>query len=175
MPLTSEIALRIRSSQTGASDFGGPNFAPDFDAIIQLTNGTGANQADILFVDERTVAAASNDDLDLAGALQNAFGATIAAAEIVAIAIINKPKAASAAPNTTNLTLGGGTNPVVGYLGGTTPTIGPIRPGGIFLLTSPDAAGVAAVTAATADILRIANSAGAAATYQILILARSVA
>lgn len=175
MPLQSEISLSIRSAQTGNSDFGGPNFSPDFDAIIQLTNGTGANQADILFVDERTVASAANDDLDLAGVLQSAFGSVIAAAEIVAIAVINKPKAKSAAPNTTNLTIGGGTNPVVGYLGGTTPTVGPIRPGGVFLLASPDAAGIAAVTAATADILRVANSAGAAATYQILVLARSVA
>lgn len=175
MPLTSEIALRIRSNQTGSSDFGGPNFMPDFDAIIQLTNGTGANQADILFVDERTVAAASNDDLDLAGVLTSAFGAVIAAAEIVAIAIINKPKTSGSAPNTTNLTIGGGTNPIIGWLGGTTPTVGPIRPSGVFLLASPDAAGIAAVTAATGDILRIANSAGAAATYQVLILARSVA
>lgn len=173
MALNSEIAVRIRSSQTGSSDFGGPNFAPDFDAIIQLTNGTAANQADILFVDERTVASASNDDLDVAGVLSSAFGSLIAAAEIVAIAVINRPKIATAAANTTNLTIGGGTNPVVGYLGGTTPTVGPIRPGGVFLLASPDAAGIAAVTAATGDILRIANSAGAAATYQILILARS--
>lgn len=173
MPLTSEISLRIRSSQTGTSDFGGPNFMPEFEAIIQLVNGTAANQADILFVDERTVAASSNDDLDLAGVLTNAFGQVITAAEIVAIAVINKPKVATAAANTTNLTIGAGTNPIVGYLGGTTPTIGPLRPGGVVLIASPDAAGIAAVTAATGDILRIANSSGAAATYQIAILARS--
>ena len=173
MALTSEIAVRIRSTQSGSSDFGGPNFSPDFEAVIQMIDGTAANQADILFVDERIVASASNDDLDLAGVLSNAFGATITAAEIVAIAVINKPKATSAAANTTNLTVGAGSNPVVGYLGGTTPTVGPIRPGGVFLLASPDAAGIAAVTASTGDILRIANSSGAAATYQILILARS--
>lgn len=173
MALTSEIALRINARQTGSNDFGGPDFHPQIEAILQLANGTLGNQADILFVDERTVASASNDDLDLAGALSNAFGAVITAAEIVAIVVINKPKAATAAANTTNLTIGGGTNPVVGYLGGTTPTVGPIRPGGVFLLASPDVAGIAQVTAATADILRIANSAGAAATYQVLVLARS--
>ena len=173
MALTSELSVRLKARQTGTSDFGGPDFTPVVEAILQLTNGTAANQADVLWADERTVASATNDDLDLAGVLSSAFGTTIAAAELVAILVINKPKAATAAANTTNLTIGVGTNPVVGYLGGTTPTVGPLRPGGVFLLASPDVAGIAAVTAATGDILRVANSSGAAATYQIAVLARS--
>jgi len=171
MALTSELTVRLKARQTGANDFGGPDFTPVVEALLQLTDGTAANQADILWADQRTVASATNDDLDLAGVLSSAFGATIAAAEIVAILVINKPKTGTA--NTTNLTIGVGTNPVVGYLGGTSPTVGPLRPGGVFLIASPDVAGVAAVTAATGDILRVANSSGAAATYQIAILARS--
>jgi hypothetical protein len=171
--MQTNIIASIRASQAGGNDYGGPAFEPFVGASLETTLGTGANQADILFVDERQVSSASNDDIDLAGVLTNAFGSTIIAAELVSLLIINAPLSGSA--NTTNLTIGGGTNPVVGFLGGTTPTIGPIRPGGFVLLGCGDAAGLGAVTSGTGDILRIANSSGAAARYQIAIVARSVA
>lgn len=170
MALTTETLVRLKATQTGANDFGG-SFSPTMQVLLQTADGTGAGQADILFMDERTVASASNDDLDLAGVLTSAFGATITAAELVAVFVINARR--SGAANTTNLTIGGGSNPVVGFLGGTTPTIGPIRPGGFVMIGCGDAAGIGAVTAGTGDILRIANSSGAAATYQIAILART--
>lgn len=171
MALSGKIGASLRFTETGSNDFGGPTFTPALEAALTLASGTGANQADLIFVDQRTVSSASNDDLDLAGVLASAMGATITAAELVAVMVINAPK--SGAANTTNLTIGGGSNPVVGFLGGTTPTIGPIRPGGFVLLACGDAAGLGAVTANTGDILRIANSSGAAATYQIAIVARS--
>ncbi|MFO1126371.1 MAG: hypothetical protein U1E25_14580 [Methylocystis sp.] len=77
---------------------------------------------------ERTVASATNDDIDLAGVLTDALSVTITAAELIALVIINKQKDGTA--NTTNLTIGNGSDPMIGFLGGTTPTIGPIRPGG---------------------------------------------
>lgn len=171
MPLTAKIKASIEAVQTGSNDFGAPRFAPEVSALIELANGTIANAADLIFVDERTVASASNDDIDLAGVLANALGGTLTFVEIVAILVINKPK--STAVNTTNLTIGAGSNPFAGFLGGTTPTIGPIRPGGLVLIASPADVGIGAVTAGTGDILRIANSSGAAATYQIAILGRS--
>jgi len=171
MALTTTIRAFLRATQTGSNDFGGPTLTPDMDATLSLTDGTVVNTADLLFIDQRTVASATNDDLDLSGVLTNAFGQTFTAAELVGLFIINK--AIDGTANTTNLTIGGGSNPVVGFLGGTTPTIGPIRPGGFLYIASPDAAGIGAVTAGTGDILRIANSSGAAATYQIGIVARS--
>jgi hypothetical protein len=171
MPLAATLVAQLRANQTGANDFGGPVFTPELSQIISLTDGTAAGQANILWADERTVASASNDDLDLNGVLIDAFGATVAAVELVALLVINARK--SGAANTTNLTIGGGSNPVVGFLGGTTPTIGPIRPGSFVFLGSSDAAGFGAITAGTGDILRIANSSGAAATYQIAIVARN--
>ena len=170
MALTSKIRVSLEATQTGPNDFGGI-FTPLVAAAFDLADGTTAGAADILFTDERTVASATNDDLDLSGVLTNAFGQSLIMVEIVAIMIINAPKSGTA--NTTNLTVGVGTNPVVGYLGGTTPTLGPIRPGGVRLLAESDAAGLCAVTAGTGDILRIANSSGAAATYQIAVLGRS--
>lgn len=171
MPLTSTISATLRAKQTSTNDFGAPTFTPELAAVLNLGDGTTANNADLIFVDERTVASASNDDLDLAGVLANALGGTLTFVELVAVLIINRAKNGTA--NTTNLTIGGGTNPFIGFLGGTAPTIGPIRPGGFVMLGCPDAAGLGTVTAGTGDILRIANSSGAAATYQIAIIGRS--
>lgn len=171
MALTTKVRASLRATQTGTADFGGPVSTPELSAAIDFASGTGANQADLVFTDVRTVASASNDDLDLAGVLLSAFGSAITFVELVAVLIINAPVAGAA--NTTNLTVGVGSNPFVGFLGGTNPTIGPIRPGGVFMLACGDAAGIGTVTAGTGDILRIANSSGASATYQIAILGRS--
>jgi hypothetical protein len=165
------LTARLSAVEVGANDFGGPVFAPTMEAIISLTNGTAAGQADLVFFDERTITTGASLDLDLSGVLADAFGVTITAVELVALFVINAPR--SGAANTTSLTIGGGTNPIVGYLGGTTPTIGPIRPASFVFLGSTDAAGFGAITAATGDILRITNSAGATNTCQIAFIARS--
>lgn len=171
MALTAKIRATLIANQTGANDFGGPDFTPEMTAAINLASGTVANAADVLWMDQRTVASATNDDLDLSGVLTDAFGDTVTMVELVGVFIINGPR--SGAANTTALTIGGGTNPVVGFLGGTNPTIGPLQPGAFVFLASPAASGLGAVTAGTGDILRIANASGAAATYQIAILGRT--
>jgi hypothetical protein len=171
MALTADITARIDAVQTGPNDFGSQTFRPQAVLQSRITEGTGVGQANIIFADQRTVASASNDDIDLAGVLTDAFGATVTAVELVSLMVINAP--ISGAANTTNLTIGGGSNPVVGFLGGTTPTIGPIGPGGVVMLHCPSAAGLGAVTASTGDILRIANSSGAPATYQMVVIARN--
>lgn len=167
MAITARLTAALSWVQTGAHDLGVPSFKSALQREMIYVDGTAADQADILFADTRTIVSGGTDDLDLAGALSNAFGQTITAAKIVALMI------SSRSSNTTNLTIGVGTNPVVGWLGGTTPTLGPIRPGGVFLRAETGAAGICSVTAGTADILRIANAAGAAATYDIVILGRS--
>jgi len=166
MPLRAEITTRLTAHQTGSNDFGGPNFDPTIEAVLQFTNGTGAGQADILWADERTINASSNDDLDLAGVLTDAFGRTVAAVELVAIMVV------AAATNTNNVVVGAATNPVP-LFGGTSPTV-PVKPGGVLLLAAPNAAGLATVTASTGDILRVANSgSGSTVTYKIAVLART--
>ncbi len=172
-----QIGVQVAATDSGtATDFAS---APEASATMSfaevLTDGILADAANLFWADERTIASASNDDIDLAGVLASLLGETFAAAKLVGLIVINKPKATTADPNTTNLTIGAGTNPVVGYLGGTTPTIGPLTPGGVLLLMNPALAGLATVTAATGDILRIANSSGASATYQIGIIARAAA
>jgi hypothetical protein len=171
MAVTAQLDVNLTASQSGANAFGGPYWNAAMSLSQAFQDGTAANKFDRLYMAQRTVATGANDDIDLNGVLTDVFGTTIAAVELVGIMIINKQKDGTA--NTTNLTIGAGSNPFVGFLGGTTPTLGPVRPGGVFLLMNPDASGLGTITAGTADILRIANSAGASNTYQIALLLRS--
>lgn len=166
MSVSAEILARLKINQTGSNDFGGPNFSPVLEMLVQLTDGTAANQADLAFVDERSLTSGGTDSLDLNGVLSDAFGASIAAVEIVALMIINKPRAGTPV-NTSDLTIGGGTN---GVFATAMPFV--LKPGAVFLLAAGDAAGVKTVVPTTADILTIVNGA-AANKYQIAILARS--
>lgn len=169
MTLQAIFTAKISAVQTGPNSFA-DRFSPIVEKIQKLADGTTENKADLLYAAERTVASASNDDIDLSGVLTDAFGVTISAAEIVAVLIINKP--VTGAANTTDLTIGAGTNPFIGFLGATD-TVGPIKPEGLFMVAAGDAAGVGAVVAGTGDILRVANSSGASASYQIAVIARS--
>ncbi|MFZ5674286.1 MAG: hypothetical protein ACOZAM_15095 [Pseudomonadota bacterium] len=165
MGLTAELRLKFKARQTGANDLGTPEFNAALEAFFQFANGTGADQADLLFADSRNVLASSNDDIDLAGSLSSVYGTTITAAEMVALIIKNKS-------TTQTLTVGAGSNPWISWLIATGDGI-KIPPRGAFMLVSPDAAGLGAVVAATGDILRVANGSGSAADYDIAFLARS--
>lgn len=173
MAVSAEFKMSLSANQVGTGAFGNSAYwGATIEAALSFADGTTANKFDRLYVAERTVASGANDDLDLAGVLADAFGATITAAELAGIVVVNKAKDGTA--NTTTLTIGGGTNPFVGFLSGTTPAITKLGPGAVFVLISPDATGLGTVTAGTGDVLRIANSSGASAKYQIAILARSV-
>jgi len=170
MPISAIMKASVSISQVGNNAFGGPSFSAALEFSQAFSDGVGLNQANIAYIAERTVASGANDDIDLSGVLSDALGASIVAAELCGIFVHNKPKTGAA--NTTNLTIGAGSNPMIGFLGAAH-TIGPIRPGGVFMLAAGDTAGIGAVTAATGDILRIANSSGAQNKYLIAILART--
>lgn len=141
----------------------------EFDAQINfalaLGEGVGAAQFNLAYMAERTLATGATDSIDLAGVLTDAFGATITAVEVVAIVIMNRQKDGTA--NTTTLTIGGGSNPIVGF------ATAVLDPGSIILLAGGDASGAFVVTAATGDLLQIVNSAGATNKYMIGVLARN--
>lgn len=163
---SAELQVIFKANQTGSNDLGNPSFDPSLKKILQFASGVAANQADLIFTDTRTVNSASNDDIDLAGVLSSAFGATLTFAEIVGIII------SSAAANTTTLTIGAGSNPWISMWIATGDGI-IVGPGGIFINFAPNASGLGAVVASTGDILRVANGSGASATYDIVILGRS--
>lgn len=172
MAAHAQLRASLMMALTGTSIL---SSAPQWNGSVEVSqtfeDGTTANKIDIIYAAQRTVNSASNDDIDLAGALSSALGSTITAAEVVAIMIVNQQKDGTA--NTTNLTIGNGSNPYSGFVGAAAHTVGPIRPGGMFLIMNPDATGLGTVTAGTGDILRVANSSGASASYQVAILART--
>lgn len=167
--VTAEIALNIKASLAGSNDLGTPKFPIDgVSNLIQLSAGTAAvNQANILFADTRTLAASANEDLDLAGVLTNAFGATITAAEIVAIYV----KAAASNTNNVNVSpaaANGFNGPFLAAGDGVA-----VKPGEWQLFVSQTGW---AVTAGTGDLLNVANSSsGTSVDYDIVIIGRTVA
>lgn len=131
---------------------------------IVFGNGTGSGKADIAWDDQRTLASNTSENIDLAGALADAFGQTIAAAKVKAIEVENP------AGNTTNITVGAaGSNTFQGPFGGAAHSI-VLKPGARMVVADPVGWDV---TAGTGDILKIANAAGASNTYRIKIIAAS--
>lgn len=159
------LQLAANYSPTTAFDFQSPTAPIPYGRQLAFTNGAGANQADRIFADRRVINASTNDDLDLAGVLTDAFGASLTFARIKGIII------SSDSANVQNFSVGAGTNPFINWISGTTPAI-IVRPGGLFMTLAPDATGFA-VTAATGDILRVANGAGSAITYDIVLIGAS--
>lgn len=163
-----DIRFSMNLTHVGSNDIGAPKMPVDVEKLLTLYEGTGAtNQANLMFSDRRTVAASSNEDIDLAGALSDAFGASITAAEIVAIFV------GAAAANVNNVQV---TRPASNGF------IGPFLAAGDGVSVKPGewAAFVSqsgwAVTAGTGDLLNVANSSsGSSVTYDIVIVARTVA
>jgi len=163
------VDLRISASITGG--YGATRDLADVQqnlkvsSLLELTTGTTAGKADLVFADTRTLAASANENIDLAGSLTDAFGATLTFVKVVAIYI----KAADG--NTNNVVVGwAASNGFVTPFGAATDTV-KVGPGGTFLLTND--AGFA-VTAATGDLLKIANGgSGTPVTYDIVVVGRS--
>ena len=135
--------------------------------ITALASGVGANQADKVFSEQRTIAASGTNDYDLAGALTDAFGVTVTFARIKMIAVF------ADSANVNNVVIGNAaTNQFVGPTGAAAHTIN-VRPGGSVVLFAPDATAWP-VTAGTGDLLRFANSgAGTSVIYNVVFLGAS--
>jgi len=161
------LEVHISAKQTGTADLGTPQIALDIDKQLSFTPGTAAvGQANVLFSDTRTLAASTNENLDVAGVLQDALGATIAAAEIVAIYIA----AAAGNVNDVQITRPASNGVPIFLAGGDGFGLGP---GDFSLRTYRN--GIT-VTAATGDLINIANGgAGTSVTYDIVIIGRTVA
>lgn len=163
-----DIRFTMALTHVGANDIGSPKMPVSVDKILSLIAGTdAANKANVMFSDRRTLAASANEDIDLAGALTDAFGATITAAEVVAIFV----SAASGNTNSVNVT-----RPASNGFAGPFLAAGD----GVSIKAGEWQAFVSqsgwAVTAGTGDLLNFANSgAGTSATYDIVIVGRTVA
>ncbi|MFE7073801.1 hypothetical protein ACFU96_27310 [Streptomyces sp. NPDC057620] len=169
MPLSGTmLAVSAFAELTSALDLGTGKAAQSLSRSVSLSNGTGAGKADKVFSDRRTLAASGTEDLDLAGVLLDAFGTAITFARVKGLII------AAAAGNTNNVVVGAASGSPWAALLNTTGTL-TLRPGAFLAVGTgvADAVGYA-VTATSADLLKIANSAaGTAVTYDIHIIGAS--
>lgn len=155
MSLNSKLAVTISADHLKALDLADGKVALSKVYQAILTSGTGVGQADLLFHDTRTLSASATENLDLAGSLTDAFGATLAFVKVKALVFV------AASTNTNNVIVGGDvTNTFFPMFGAETDSL-ILRPGMTFALICGvgDSAGLA-VTASTADLLKVTNSAG---------------
>lgn len=162
--INAQVKLVIAATLANSIDVGSVNYPVNYGANYNFADGTGANQAKEIFTDTRTLTASSTEDLDLSGSLADAFGNTLNFAKVKAIIVI------AAAANTNDVLVGGASaNQVSSFFGDVTDVV-KVKPGGMFCLVAPDATGYA-ITAGTADLLKVANSSGGTAvTYTIVII-----
>lgn len=160
--LTSSIKVALSAVLVGDADIGNRSANIPFSESHAFTHGTGANQANQIFADTRQIAASTTEDLDLYGGFTSPLGTTLNFAKIKAIVIY-------AHTTNTNNVLVGGDAASVPIFGNVNDLIS-IRPGGLFVITAPDSAGIA-VTQTTGDILQIANSSsGSVVDYDIVVI-----
>ncbi len=126
-----------------------------------FTDGTGANQVDTLFHDNRTLADGANETLDLAdGSLSDAFGDAVAIDELKVVYIKNNSTDA-------NLLIGAAGATSIALFGDVSDTLS-LPPGGEFLFIAPDANGVDITT--NADLKIEHDGTGSSSlTYDILV------
>lgn len=164
MSLLTNIRASIEFSLSKVLAGRGPVDHAPIEADIALASGTGFGNADLAFSDQRTLASAASENLDLAGSLVDGLGQTITAAKIKGLLI------EADASNTTNITVGGAaSNGLQAFFGATTHTI-VLQPGDRFVWVSKTGW---PVTAATADLLKVANGSGATGIYRVKIIGAS--
>lgn len=166
MALSTKLTANLVATLTDALDLSTPSDALSYAARYDLTSGTSANQADMLWHDRRTLNASATEDLDLAGVLVNGLGDTQTFARIKMVIV------AAATGNTNNVNVTRpASNGVPLFLAAGDGI--PVRPGGMFVWVAPDGTAVA-VTGGTGDLLTFTNSAGSTSvTYDVIVIGAS--
>lgn len=172
--LDGNISLSAIFATQKGLDLSTPADSLNISKILEYAFGTGAGKADQIWHDRRVLAASADEDLDLAGVLTNWAGATVTFANIKAIIVINRSDETTTSPAHTatdaSITVGGAAaTQFVGPLVDATDKV-QVEAGGVFLVATKTAAGWT-VTAATADLLNIANEDGVdEALYDIVLV-----
>lgn len=135
-----------------------------FSFSLALTDGTTANKIDRIY-HKRLTLSTSPTDIDLAGALVDAFGTALVFVEIVGIFIKNNSVIVGQ-----NVIVGGDAAALVGWVGAGNDLLN-VMPGGCIATVNPNDPAWG-VTGATADILQLVAAAGTP-TADVMVLGRS--
>lgn len=157
-----KAVISILATQSNAKD----NATPHFDIVekfeFDFDDGSGADQAQIVFEDTRTLAGVTNESLDLGGGLPHDLGGTITFSAVKVLII----KADDG--NTGNLRVGAAvSNAFQGWFGAAAVGV-LVPPGGAIFLVDPGATGEASPSG-TGDLLRVENLSAGASTYQVYV------
>jgi len=169
VPLTSSIRLAVAASLRNALDLGTAVAPTSLNESINLTDGTGAGQANRIFADTRTLAASATEDLDLAGSLLDALGGSFILARVKALVVV------AAAGNTNNVLV---SRPASNGLASLFSAAGDqiiLRPGAFLAVAAGDEDTTGyAVTAGTGDLLTVTNSgSGTSVSYDVVVIGAS--
>lgn len=166
MTLTARLNMRGSFDLSSVLDLGTDAFPGRFSPDIEWANGAGANQANLVFADRRTITASGTDSLDLnGGGLLDPQRNTLVFARIKALWVRAMPTN-NAANNVVVTRPAANGVPLFSAAGDALA----LRAGEVFTWSSPTAAGVA-VTAGTGDLIDFVNSAGTnTVDYEVVIL-----
>ena len=157
--LNALVRLAITGVYTKDMDLADPKDTLSKTIEQAFTYGTGSGQANILFHDQRQLADAASEDLDLYGSLANAFGTTLNFAKVKALIIKNLS-------STQTLSVGGAAATQFSNWVANVNDIVVLPPGSFLCLVNPAGYAVTSIL----DLLKIANSAGAVCDYEIIII-----
>lgn len=166
MTLTARLNLRGTFDISSTLDLGIDAFAGRFFPDLEWSDGAGANQANLVFADTRTIVASATDSLDLAGgSLLDPQRNTLTFARIKALWVRAAP-ANNAANNVVVTRPASNGVPLFSAAGDALA----LRAGEVFTWSSQTASGVV-VTAGTGDLIDFVNSAGTnSVNYDVVIL-----
>lgn len=161
--LSSSVQVRFGHDQTATPGLSTPRDNLGHTITKIFANGSGTAQvADLVYHGNRTLGSGASETIDLFGSVTDAFGNTLSFARVKTITIENES-------GSMTLTIGNAVSPIAIFDPATaTVTVPPL---GFLCLAGPLSGWP--VTDATADGLKITNSAGASATYNIHILGAS--
>ena len=161
------IGVQIKGELDAVADLASVAADLSFSHVQGIANGTGKDQANNRFTDQRTLAASASESLDLSGVLTDAFGAALTFTSIFAILV----RAAAGNVNDVEVSCPAANGFVSPFLAASDGL--KVKPGGLALLVAPNAAAFA-VVAGTGDLLDITNGgAGTSVTYDIIIIGRT--
>lgn len=145
------MKVNVQGTLTASQNLGSASYNLNQTYAINLLQGSGANQADIIYANTYTIAASGTQNIDLYGVLQDAHGNTINMTTVKGLFVYAYPG------NTNNVLIGGaGSNPWATWCNAGTDQV-TARPGGFILLGCQDVTGYT-VNSSTGHVLQLANS-----------------
>ena len=173
--LVASVSIAVNATAKKSIDLSVPEAVLDAGKKVSLAFGSGVGQADQVWWDRRSLAGAASEEIDLAGSLTNAFGATVTFANIKAIVVFNRSDQSLSGHTATDAEIsvgGAAANEFQGPFKASGDAM-KLPAGGAFVALDPAADGWT-VTAGTGDKLKVLNEDGSdEALYDIIVIGES--